>query len=156
MSDAKKAAPRIVMPPHLKPVQKTEVAPAPAVDLENPALQSFIRGEGAPAAPAPEAAPGATAAPAAAPRRAEVETAPVSAPMSTAAATPAGATRYPWDDKSASHIKQYQLRLPERLHAMLEFLGETSYRESMHSIALAAIRAEVRRLLKARGIDAEP
>ena len=155
MSDAKHAGPRIVMPQHLRPVQKAEIAAAPAVDLENPALQSFIRGEHPPVAPV---VPPAT-------QVDPTSELPVTAPVSTGnAPVPPAALRettppvapHPWEDKSATHIKQYQLRLPERLHAMLEFLGETSYRESMHSIALAAIRAEVGRRLKARGIAAEP
>ncbi|MSQ69435.1 MAG: hypothetical protein EXR83_14830 [Gammaproteobacteria bacterium] len=155
MSDAKHAGPRIVMPQHLRPVQKAEIAAAPAVDLENPALQSFIRGEHPSAAPV---LPPAT-------QVAPIDETPVTAPATTGSVpVPQGtprdttppAARHPWDDKSTTHIKQYQLRLPERLHAMLEFLGETSYRESMHSIALVAIRVEVERRLKARGIAAEP
>lgn len=59
----------------------------------------------------------------------------------------------PWESKNPDVIKPYLLRMPEPLHTMLEFLGETTYRESMHSIAMKAIQDCVLARLKERGLS---
>lgn len=61
----------------------------------------------------------------------------------------------PWEGKNPLVVKPYLLRLSEPLHTMLEFLGDTTYKESMHSIAQKAIQDSVIARLIGRGVPEE-
>lgn len=58
----------------------------------------------------------------------------------------------PWGEANPDIIKIFNLRLPEDLHVRLKWLGDTSYGESMHSIATEAVAKEVAKRLKERGL----
>jgi hypothetical protein len=58
---------------------------------------------------------------------------------------------FPWDDAHPKVKAQFTLRLPERVHKQLEYLAEHSP-ESMHTIALAGVEAEIRARLRDLGI----
>jgi hypothetical protein len=59
---------------------------------------------------------------------------------------------YPWEHGNPKVPKVFNLRLNEIELAQLKFVGDSTYGESMHSIAKDSVMAEVRRRLKQRGI----
>jgi hypothetical protein len=58
---------------------------------------------------------------------------------------------FPWDDAHPKVKAQFTLRLPERIHKQLEYLAEHSP-DSMHSIAIAGVEAEIQKRLRDLGI----
>jgi|ERR1700674_3998993 hypothetical protein len=58
---------------------------------------------------------------------------------------------FPWDDAHPKVKAQFTLRLPERVHKQLEYLAEHSP-DSMHTIAIAGVEAEIRKRLRDLGI----
>ncbi len=124
-------------PAAIKPlpvIPKAKSAPiAPAAGLDSPATQEFLHaaGPGLPDGPASPSSP------------------------AVGGEDLRGHELYPWEGKSDSYMKQYVLRMPERAHAMLEWLGSTTYKASMHSIAIDAVCNEIERLMKDRGIIVE-
>ncbi len=91
----------------------------------------FVRDADAPPTPAP-------APPAAAPAPA--------APQGPKIPHPA-----PWADASPRVIVHFGLRVPEPLHLKLKWLADNTAGESMHSLALEALRRDVDRRLAAFG-----
>lgn len=60
---------------------------------------------------------------------------------------------YPWETANPRVPKIFNIRFNEVELAELKYVGETTFGENMHSIAKAAVLAEVRRRLAARGIE---
>lgn len=69
-----------------------------------------------------------------------------------AAAAPdrAGEGKLPWENANPRIKLVFNLRLPEPLHAKVKYLGETRVGESMHSIIVRGIEAEIQRMLSIR------
>lgn len=63
----------------------------------------------------------------------------------------------PWEVKGVSpHHKQLiSLRAPEDEYLMAKFLGDTTYGDSLQSIALRGLRNEIKRMMRDRGIAIE-
>lgn len=104
------------------PPARKDVLPAPDVNLDNPEAVQFM------------------------------EHGAIGAGAAAETAKPPASPNYPWEGKNPAVIKPYLLRLPETLHTMLEFLGETTYKESMHSIALKAVLDVVVARMAERGV----
>lgn len=82
----------------------------------------------------------------------EPQTAPAAPAIPPASAVavdvePVKAHRKPWDTAHPKMRVGFAMRLPEALHMKLEWLSQHIPKESMHSIALAAIEKDVERLI---------
>lgn len=63
-----------------------------------------------------------------------------------------GAER-PWSNASEEVLANFMLRLNQKSRAKLKFLAETTYGETMHSIAIDAVEARIEQMLKERGLN---
>lgn len=70
--------------------------------------------------------------------------------------TTAGAdTDLPWVDADRRYKRTVMLKIPEHEFFMLKWLAGTTYEGSQQGIALAAVRAEIKRRMAERGIVVE-
>lgn len=69
------------------------------------------------------------------------------------AAEPEPKRVYPWEEADPRVPKVFNLRFDEVAWTKLKYLGDTTYNETMHSIAMAAVKAEIDRRLKAQGVE---
>lgn len=79
------------------------------------------------------------------------------APAAPAPATPASVApaavreQYPWEEGDPRYLQNFMLRIPETEFLMLKWIAGTTYGESQNSIALAAVRDALEKLLTERG-----
>lgn len=66
---------------------------------------------------------------------------------------PAPAPDYPWMHANERVRQTFNLRFDEATYLKLKWLGDTQYGETMHSIAMQAVAADIEARLKALGID---
>lgn len=57
-------------------------------------------------------------------------------------------SKLPWEDANPRVKRVFNLSLPEPMHLQLKYLGETTLGMSMHAIAVRAIEAEIKRMLR--------
>jgi hypothetical protein len=68
-------------------------------------------------------------------------------------ATEAQKTIYPWDDADPRIPKTFNLRFEMPDYIRLKWLGDTTFEESMHSIAMRGALQEIDRMLREREIQ---
>jgi hypothetical protein len=62
-------------------------------------------------------------------------------------------TIYPWEDADPRIPKTFNLRFEMPDYIRLKWLGDTTFEESMHSIAMRGALQEIDRMLRERGIQ---
>ncbi|NUX58703.1 hypothetical protein [Paraburkholderia youngii] len=77
--------------------------------------------------------------------------APKTDPKPPAAAAPPKPV-YPWEEADPRVPKVFNLRFDEVTWTKLKYLGDTAYNETMHSIAMTAVKAAITAKLRERGI----
>lgn len=100
----------------------------------------------------PPKATGTTRAPAPTPARAPAARKPAKQ-ATKRIPTHAPAPDYPWMHANERVRQTFNLRFDEATYLKLKWLGDTQYGETMHSIAMQAVAADIEARLKALGID---